>query len=315
VRDLAAVGTAGGAAYASPHAAAAAAFLDAAGGGFVCGPAVMTAGEPPGLVRTPAEAMADLERLHACFGDRLVVTPRFALSCDAATLAALGAFANARGLLVQTHLSETPDEVALVRARFPGARDYLDVYERAGLIGPRTLLGHVIHVSDGELARIAAAGAIVVHCPTSNRALGSGRMPLERLRAAGVKWVLGSDVGAGPSLCMLDAIAGAQDAHAGVAPLDTAELLHRATVGRAAVTAGRTEEDLPCALRPGAVVIAGRGAASGARGDALALLHELLLGWRRDRRVDVLRVAPWSGDSRSDACHSPSPGRRGTLPG
>jgi guanine deaminase len=275
----------------------------------------MTSGDPPDLVRPLADAIADLERLHARFGDRLVVSPRFALSCDEATLAALGAFAAERGLLVQTHLSETPDEVAAVRTRFPGARDYLEVYERAGLVGPRTLLGHVIHVSDGELARIAAARAVVVHCPTSNRALGSGRMPLERLRAAGVKWVLGSDVGAGPSLCLLDAIAESLDAHAGAAPLDAAELLHRATVGHAALVAGRTEEDLPCGGRPGAIVVRRPDAPPLRPGDAAALLERLVGGWRRDRRLEVLRIVPWDDDARRDSRHSRQRTPRDSLRG
>ena len=256
VAALRRAGTLAGAGYGSPHAESAAAFLDAAPRGFLCGPAVMTTGGPPALRRGLAETLRDIDALADRFGGRVVVSPRFALSCDETTLAALGDLARRRGLAVQTHLSETGDEVAAVGRAFPSARDYLDVYARAGLVGPRTLLGHAIHVSDDELARIAAADAAIVHCPTSNLALGSGRMEIERVRAHGVRWLLGTDVGAGPDLSMLDPIAAALSVHDGFAEVTAVELFHRATLGAAAVLEGRTEaRQRSCGDRPGALVL------------------------------------------------------------
>lgn len=295
VAALASAGTAAGAAYGSPHAASADAFLAAAPRGFLCGPAVMTEGEPPDLVRPVARWLDDLGALVRAHGDRVAVAPRFALSVGAPGLAALGRFARDHGLAVTTHLSEHPDEVAAVARRFPRARDYLDVYERAGLVGPRTLLGHGIHLGDGELSRIAAAGAAIVHCPTSNRALGSGRMPVERLRSAGVRWVLGSDVGAGPHLDLLDVIVGALDAHAGRAPVTAAELFHRATLGAGAVLAGRTEGETAAEDRPGALVVATDAPLPDDDGDAAGerALEALLAVHRGGRRFRVRRIAEW----------------------
>jgi guanine deaminase len=261
VAALRRVGTLAGAAYGSPHAESAASFLDAAPPGFVCGPAVMTTGGPSALRRGLAETLREIDALADRFGARVVVSPRFALSCDETTLAALGDLARRRGLAVQTHLAETGDEVAAVLRAFPSARDYLDVYGRAGLVGPRTLLGHAIHVGDDELARIAAAGAAVVHCPTSNLALGSGRMEIERVRAHGVRWLLGTDVGAGPDLSMLDPIAAALAVHDGFADVTAVELFHRATLGTEAVLGGRTEvRQRACGDRPGAFVLPWDGA-------------------------------------------------------
>jgi guanine deaminase len=295
LRRLQAVGTLAGAAFASPHPHAAEAFLEMAPPGFACGPAVMTAGEPAALLRPLPDVLADLARLHDRFGDRLAVSPRFALSCDEETLLALGRFAAERRLLVQTHLAETADEVEGVGNRFK-ARDYLEVYARAGLVTPRTLLAHAVHVSDDELARIAGAGATVVHCPTSNRALGSGRMPLERLRAAGVRWVLGSDVGAGPELSLLDVIAGALEQHEGRAPVTAGELLHRATLGRAAIASGATESEGGCGLRPGAIVVTPPDELDLRKPDADAWLGALLAAWRAGRGPVVRRVVAWSAD-------------------
>jgi guanine deaminase len=274
VERLARAGTLAGASFGSPHGESAAAFLTAAPASFLCGPAAMTAGGPPALRRGLVETLAEMESLADRFGARAVVSPRFALSCDDTTLAALGDLARRRNLPVQTHLSETGNEVDAVRRAYPSAKDYLDVYGRAGLVGPRTLLGHAIHVTDDELRRIADARAVVVHCPTSNLALGSGRMELERLREHGVRWVLGSDVGAGPDLSMFDVIAAALSVHEGFARVTATEFFHRATLGPAAVLGGRTESAQErCGDRPGALVLPRRPAARGAE-DCLRSLAE-----------------------------------------
>jgi guanine deaminase len=287
---LVGAGTLAGASFGSPHAESAAAFLAATDDAFLCGPAVMTTGGPSALRRGLTETLRGIESLADRFGARVLVSPRFALSCDDTTLAALGDVARRRSLAVQTHLSENGNEVDAVARAFPSARDYLDVYGRAGLVGPRTLLGHAIHVSGDELSRIAAADAVVVHCPTSNLALGSGRMELERLRAHGVRWVLGSDVGAGPDPSMADVIDAALSVHEGFAPVTATELFHRATLGPVAVLGGRTElRQERCGDRPGALVLPWRGAARGAE----ECLRDLASSWEETTGGEPPRVARW----------------------
>jgi len=127
-------------------------------------------------------------------------SPRFAVSCSDKLLRGAGELARDLGACVQTHLAENLEEIEKVRNLFMWARDYTDVYAQCGLLGPRTLLGHAIHLSDAERAAIAEHGAAVVHCPTSNFFLNSGAMPLDRLRSAGIRVGLGSDVAAGPEL-------------------------------------------------------------------------------------------------------------------
>ena len=94
--------------------------------------------------------------------------------------------------------SEDRGEIAEVARLFPEAIDYLDVYDRAGGLGPRTILAHAIHLSDREVARLAETGTHVAHCPASNLFLASGAMPLARYLAAGIRVGLGSDVAGGP---------------------------------------------------------------------------------------------------------------------
>ena len=117
-----------------------------------------------------------------------------------ALLRGAGRLARKYSAYVQTHLSENLDEIRWVHELFPEAKDYTDVYRRAELLGPRTLLGHGIHLSATERRAIQAAGAAIVHCPRSNAFLQSGIMPLRRWLDEGLTVGLGTDVGAGPSL-------------------------------------------------------------------------------------------------------------------
>jgi guanine deaminase len=126
------------------------------------------------------------------------VTPRFAVSCTAEMLRESAALATRTGAWWQTHVSEDAGEIAEVARLFPDAHDYVDVYDRAGGLGPRTILAHAIHLSDRELARLVETDTRVAHCPSSNLFLASGIMPLGRYRAAALGIGLGSDVAAGP---------------------------------------------------------------------------------------------------------------------
>lgn len=149
---------------------------------------------------------ADLiARWHGRDGGRLryAVTPRFAVSCTADMLRESVALATATGAYWQTHLAEDADEIAEVTRLFPDAVDYTDVYDRAGGLGPRSILAHAVHLSDREVARLAESGSHVAHCPTSNLFLASGAMPLARYLDAGLSIGLGSDVAAGPDLSLL----------------------------------------------------------------------------------------------------------------
>jgi guanine deaminase len=108
--------------------------------------------------------------------------------------------------LIQTHLSESRDEIALATGLYPEARDYLDIYESRGLLGPRTLLGHCIHLEDREVAALGETGAHPVFCPTSNLFLGSGLFDDARLRAVVVQSAIATDIGAGTSFSMLQTL-------------------------------------------------------------------------------------------------------------
>lgn len=148
-------------------------------------------------IRESEELIADW---HGADDGRLgyAVTPRFAVSCTAELLRESAALAARTGTWWQTHVSEDPHETAEVARLFPEARDYVDVYDRAGGLGARTILAHAIHLSSRELARLVETDTRIAHCPSSNLFLASGIMPLARYREAGLGVGLGSDVAGGP---------------------------------------------------------------------------------------------------------------------
>jgi guanine deaminase len=157
--------------------------------------------EPSTILDRSLRESADLiERWHGADGGRLgyAVTPRFAISCSPEMLRESAALAAATGAWWQTHVSEDPSEIAEVARLHPDAVDYVDVYDRAGGLGARTILAHAIHLSDRELGRLVETGTHVAHCPASNLFIGAGIMPLAHYRAAGLSVGLGSDVSGGP---------------------------------------------------------------------------------------------------------------------
>ncbi len=161
---------------------------------------------PERILEVSLRQSAELcERWHMRDAGRLryAFTPRFAVSCSAEMLRQSAALARETGAYWQTHLSEDRGEMEVVARRFPHARDYLDVYDRAGALGERTILAHAVHLSERELARVVDSGSRIAHCPASNLFLASGVMPLARYLERGAAVALGSDVAGGPDLSMI----------------------------------------------------------------------------------------------------------------
>ncbi len=162
----------------------------------------------PELHQTPERAYRESSLLIQSFHRRgrllYAVTPRFALSTSEAMLEVCETLlAEHAGLLLQTHLNENLEEIAVVARLFPWASDYLAVYESFGLSRANAVMAHDVHPNEAELERLASSGATVAHCPSSNAALGSGLFPLKRHINAGVRCALGTDVGGGTGFGML----------------------------------------------------------------------------------------------------------------
>ncbi len=239
---LIAHGTTSVASFCTIHLASVDALFEAAearGMGVTAGRTCMDRNAPAPLRDTAQAAHDDsaalIARWHGRGRARYAITPRFTPTSSPEQLEALGALWAANpDCAMQTHLSEQREEVAWVAELHPEARDYLDTYEAHGLLGPGAMFGHAIWLTDRERARLAEAGASVVHCPTSNTFIGSGLFDCARAMRGRIGVGLATDTGGGSSFSMLRTMAAAYEIGqlSGTA-LHPAQLLWLATEGSA----------------------------------------------------------------------------------
>lgn len=179
---------------------------------LIAGQVLMDRHAPEALIGHAATAIDESRDLIRTWHgkERLgyALTPRFAPTSSDAQLAATGALlAECRdlhgGVYLHTHLAENTEELAWVADLFPDDADYLGVYERHGLVGPRSVFAHALHLPNDGCERLAAADAAIAHCPASNLFLGSGLFDLRTAARAGVRVGLGTDVGGGDSFSLL----------------------------------------------------------------------------------------------------------------
>ncbi|WAL60899.1 guanine deaminase [Thermocoleostomius sinensis] len=177
---------------------------------MIAGKVLMDRNAPSFLSDTPETAYQESKRLiqkwHKRGRLRYAITPRFAVTSTEAQLRLAGTLLQEfPDVYLHTHLSENVKEVELVAQLFPEAAGYLDVYDRAGLVGERSVFAHGVQLREDEFQRLSEARAAIAFCPTSNLFLGSGLFNLERAKSAEspVKVGFGTDVGAGTSFSLL----------------------------------------------------------------------------------------------------------------
>ena len=155
---------------------------------MIGGKVMMDRNAPEKLRDTPQSSYDDtkalIEKWHGRGRAHYAISPRFGItSTDAQLEMAQALVREYPDCFMQTHLSENHAEIAQTKALFPWARDYTDVYERYGLLGPKSLFGHCIHLEPREIAALAESRSVAVFCPTSNLFLGSGLFDREGLQA------------------------------------------------------------------------------------------------------------------------------------
>lgn len=156
--------------------------------------------------RDPARTSAALERVRRALSTRTRLghglSPHAPGTNSAELLTAAARLARGRRARLMIHWAETPEEerwlehgegaLAALLPDPPGMRG-LCALERAGLLGTRTLLVHGNAALPAERARIAAAGASLVHCPGTHAFFDRPSFDLAAWRAAGVPLALGTD--------------------------------------------------------------------------------------------------------------------------
>lgn len=210
VKELVKNGTTTCAAYATVHPASVTALFSVASEYNMCilaGKVMMNRNAPDGLLDTTLQSESDCRRLIEEWDGKgrnhYAITPRFAITSTPDQLASAGRLhAEYPTTYIQTHLSENRGEIESVLSLYPGHADYLEVYERAGLLTDRSIFGHCVHLTDREYRRLGETGGIIAHCPTSNLFLGSGLFDMRKANHYGIRTTLATDVGAGTSFSL-----------------------------------------------------------------------------------------------------------------
>ncbi|MBL8596181.1 MAG: guanine deaminase [Devosia sp.] len=204
-------GTTTAAAYCTVHPQSVDAFFSAAAerNMLMVGGKVMMDRNAPEALRDTAQSgyddtKAGIARWHGQGRAHYAITPRFAITSTPEQMEMAETLAREYpDLHIQTHVDENLEEIAFARELFPNLPDYLGIYERYHLLGPKTLLGHCIHLTHRECEVLAETRSVAVWCPTSNLFIGSGLFDHDRLHAHGARIGIATDVGGGTSYSML----------------------------------------------------------------------------------------------------------------
>ncbi|KAJ8660045.1 guanine deaminase [Lichtheimia ornata] len=133
-----------------------------------------------------------------------VITPRFLPTCSPALLEQLGALARQHDLPIQSHISESLDEVAFVHALYGNEDTDTEIFDRMGLLTQRSVMAHGVHLSPNDVDTMVARGSAVAVCPLSNVYFANGVFPVQPYQK--LKMGLGTDVAGGYSPSMLQSI-------------------------------------------------------------------------------------------------------------
>ncbi|MGE0500502.1 MAG: guanine deaminase [Rhizobiaceae bacterium] len=176
----------------------------------IAGKVMMDRNAPDEVIDTPQSGYDDTKALIAEWHGKgrglYAITPRFAITSTPEQMEMAGQLMREHpDLHMQTHLSENRAEIDFTCELYPEAKDYTDVYDRYGLLGPKALFGHCIHLSEREADRMSETGSVAVFCPTSNLFLGSGLFDYQRYRRRPkpLRIAAATDVGGGTNYSML----------------------------------------------------------------------------------------------------------------
>ena len=165
---------------------------------------------PSDYVQGTAQALAESEAFVEFVAAKRtplvqpVLTPRFTPTCSVALMRGLADLAARYDVLVQSHISESHDEVDFAW-QVHGQRDAA-LFRECGLLTGRALMAHGVHLTDSEWDALREHGTAVAHCPTSHFYFADGMVAVKPRVLRGNRVGLGTDVAGGYSPSMLSAI-------------------------------------------------------------------------------------------------------------
>ncbi len=127
------------------------------------------------------------ERIHVWFG------PRTPGGVTSELYREMSELAHQRNMGITMHLAEVEADKTFLKEKY----DLSPVYyaESVGLLGPRTVLVHMVWLTSEDIDKLAATGTHVSHNPSSNSKLASGVCKVPQMLASGVNVALGCDGG------------------------------------------------------------------------------------------------------------------------
>ena len=206
---------------------------------MICGKVMMNRNAPDDLLDDVQSSYDDSQALidqwHGNGRQLYAVTPRFAITSTGDQLEKAGELLKKNpSVYMQTHLSENKDEIAFTMELFPERKSYLDIYDHYGLLGPRSVFAHGVHLEDEDFKRLAETQSSISFCPTSNLFLGSGLFNLAAADEFKTQVSVATDVGGGTSFSMLQTLSEAYKiCQLRKYKLDAKKAFYMATLGNA----------------------------------------------------------------------------------
>ena len=165
--------------------------------------------ESPGHIRPYCiEKSAELEACAPQLSDRIQLThaPHAIYTVGEETLRMVAAHAQATGQMIHIHAAETESECQQCQERH--GMSPIAWLDACGILGPRTVLAHAVHLSDADIGLIRDRGAVIAHMPVSNAKLNSGMFHFRDVaEQAGCRTTIGTDgCGSNNNLSMFDEV-------------------------------------------------------------------------------------------------------------
>jgi len=137
------------------------------------------------------EALDAIEKWKGRKNLGFMLAPHAPYTCDEGYQREVAAEAKRLGLPINTHLSESLDEIDTIREKYGCSP--IELFEKNGLLTDTTVAAHCVHLTDGDIEILARLGVHVATNPVSNLKLANGVAPVMKMLKAGINVALGTD--------------------------------------------------------------------------------------------------------------------------
>jgi 5-methylthioadenosine/S-adenosylhomocysteine deaminase len=117
--------------------------------------------------------------------------PHSAASCSKEFLIKVKELTAKDNSRIHIHVLETEDELKTMKKRYGICS--INLLNGIGMLGAGVLAAHCIWLSDDDIDILKEKEVNVVHCPSSNMALGAGIAPIPKMLGKGINVALGTD--------------------------------------------------------------------------------------------------------------------------